>query len=180
MQAAVSPRCPQRLLPVDPVGDLPEGSGSQQDEELFRVLSEDLANRIEATLAPWTISNIERLSSAAGISLTDEQRSAVEAAAQQCQLEVGARVRDLLAADIDDQRTTPLVLLRDGAAFATALLAELGVPEVVRDEFERRSFPNDIYGLSPASLADVDQSLAEPGMIWGAAKAHLYKRRRIS
>jgi hypothetical protein len=57
------------------------------------------------------------------------------------------------------------------------LLAELGVPAVERDEFSVQRFPQDIYGLSPASLADVDPDLAEPGIVWGAAKAFEHKRR---
>jgi hypothetical protein len=42
---------------------------------------------------------------------------------------------------------------------------------VERDEFSRRSFPDDMFGLAPATWADVDPSLVEPGLEWGAWKA---------
>jgi hypothetical protein len=38
-------------------------------------------------------------------------------------------------------------------------------------------FPDDDYGLTPASFADIDPALAEPGLAWGAAKAWVHRRR---
>jgi hypothetical protein len=49
---------------------------------------------------------------------------------------------------------------------------------VPRDEFSVRSFPDDAYDLSPASFADVDPALHEPGLAWGAAKAYVHLARR--
>jgi hypothetical protein len=49
---------------------------------------------------------------------------------------------------------------------------------VARDEFSERNFPDDTYDLTPASFADVDPSLHEPGLEWGAAKAHVHLARR--
>ena len=49
-----------------------------------------------------------------------------------------------------------------------------------RDEFAERTFPDDVYDLSPASFADVDPALHEPGLMWGAAKAHVILHRRRS
>ena len=40
------------------------------------------------------------------------------------------------------------------------------------------SFPDDPYDLTPGSFADVDPSLHEPGLVWGAAKAHVVLARR--
>jgi putative CocE/NonD family hydrolase len=40
------------------------------------------------------------------------------------------------------------------------------------------SFPDDAYDLGPASFADIDPSLHEPGLMWGAAKAHVHLARR--
>ena len=39
-------------------------------------------------------------------------------------------------------------------------------------------FPDDDYDLSPATFADIDESLHEPGLVWGAAKAHVVLTRR--
>jgi hypothetical protein len=35
-----------------------------------------------------------------------------------------------------------------------------------------------VYDLSPAAFADLDPSLREPGLTWGAAKAHVHLARR--
>ncbi|MGI8807013.1 MAG: hypothetical protein ACR2KK_04075 [Acidimicrobiales bacterium] len=92
-------------------------------------------------------------------------------------VEVGAAVRALLEADIDEQRTTPLSLLRSAVRYPTGVLQEAGVPPVERDPFQVRLLPDDLYDLSPASFADVDPALAEPGLVWGAAKALAHRRR---
>jgi hypothetical protein len=52
------------------------------------------------------------------------------------------------------------------------------VPPADRDEFAQRSFPDDSYGLVPASWEEIDQRLQEVGITWGAAKAYVFKARR--
>jgi hypothetical protein len=69
-------------------------------------------------------------------------------------------------------------VLRAAVRHPTAVLAEAGVPEVVRDRFAEETFPADVYDLSPAAFADIDPALAEPGLVWGAAKAHVVLTRR--
>ena len=86
-------------------------------------------------------------------------------------------MRALLAADIDDQHTTPLSLLRGAVRYPTAVLSAAGVPPVRRDEQQERLFPDDLYDLAPATFADVDPALAEVGMAWGAAKAFEHLQR---
>ncbi len=39
-------------------------------------------------------------------------------------------------------------------------------------------FPDDDYDLTPASFGDLDPALHEPGLVWGAAKAHVFLARR--
>jgi hypothetical protein len=80
--------------------------------------------------------------------------------------------------DVDDQRTNPLTILRRAVSYPTAVLRDSGVPEVVRDDFRERAFPADVYDLSPATWGDVDESLQEPGLIWGAWKAKTVLERR--
>ena len=91
-------------------------------------------------------------------------------------------VRTLLAADIDEQTTTPLAIVRDLAVplLTSALRAAGAVPADARtrDEFARTRFPDDVYGLTPSSWADIDESLVSPGIAWGAAKAFVHKQRR--
>ena len=92
--------------------------------------------------------------------------------------EVGAAVRELLAADIDEQRSTPLTLLRQAVRYPTEVLRRAGVaPVEERDDVKVRLFPDDVYDLSPATFGDVDPRLAEPGLLWGAAKAFAHRQR---
>ena len=66
-------------------------------------------------------------------------------------------LRALLALDAAEQRSTPLQIVRTAHREPTALLESLGVPHVVRDEFDERSFPDDVYGLAPHTLGDLGQ-----------------------
>jgi hypothetical protein len=58
------------------------------------------------------------------------------------------------------------------------VLREAGARPVARDAQAQRHFPDDLYDLTPASFADIDPALHEPGLVWGAAKAHVHLRRR--
>ena len=97
---------------------------------------------------------------------------------QQAVDEVGPRLRDLLARDVDQQAANPLAVLRTAVRFPTEVLAAAGVPPVERAEFDRRAFPDDPYGLTPAAWSDIDPALHEPGIVWGAAKAYVVLQRR--
>ena len=85
--------------------------------------------------------------------------------------QVLAELHDLLHTDVDEQRTNPLSVLRSAVRYPTALLARAGVPRAARDEFAEHAFPDDVYDLAPATWRDVDPSLHEPGIVWGAWKA---------
>ncbi|HEX2048796.1 MAG TPA: hypothetical protein VHF27_13600 [Acidimicrobiales bacterium] len=132
-----------------------------------------LADAIVAALPGW----VERCVASR---LAGPDRAVSEAAREagrRAAAEVGPEVRALLAADIDDQRTTPLALLRAAVRYPTQVLRAAGVPPVERDPIQARLFPGDLYDLSPANFADVDPALAEPGIVWGAAKALAHRRR---
>jgi hypothetical protein len=136
-----------------------------------------LADGIEAALPAWVVRCVDRIhrawagSTPAGV--LDEAVAAGEAARQ----EAGSAVRALLLADIDEQRTTPLEVVRRAVAYPTGVLRRAGVPPVVRDEFAEAAFPDDVYGLTPATFADVDPGLGEPALAWGAAKAWVHRER---
>lgn len=132
-----------------------------------------LADAIVAALPGWVERSVARYVDVADPAVADATRQAGRRAAE----DVGAQVRALLRADIDEQRTTPLSLLRGAVRYPTAVLRDAGVPPVDRDPIQVRLLPEDLYDLSPASFADVDPTLAEPGMVWGAAKALAHRRR---
>ena len=72
----------------------------------------------------------------------------------------------------------PLALVRQAVPYPTEVLRSAGVPPVARDEFAARQFPDDDYDLAPTSFAELDPELHEPGLVWGAAKAHVHLARR--
>jgi hypothetical protein len=111
-------------------------------------------------------------------SCSSELRAAATAMAERSTPAVVAQLQTLLETDVDEQRTNPLSVLRSAVRFPTSVLAEADVPPVRRDEFARRAFPDDVYALSPATFADIDESLQEPGLIWGAWKAKTVLDRR--
>jgi hypothetical protein len=132
-----------------------------------------LADAIVSALPGW----VERCVALRLASPEPAVLAAAREAGRAAAVEVGAEVRALLEADIDDQRTTPLSLLRTAVRYPTAVLQAAGVPPVDRDPVQVRLLPGDLYDLSPARFADVDPALAEPGMVWGAAKALAHRRR---
>jgi hypothetical protein len=153
-----------------------------QDQDLLR-LGSQLADCVIAAVPDWIARVIEerfgdwtRASGAGDQAQSDIARLAREAGAR-AQDAVAEPLRAMLSADIDEQRTTPLALVRPLIAFATAILSEAGVPHVVRDEFAASRFPDDIYGLTPASLAVLGDGVGEVALTWGAAKAMAHRRR---
>ncbi len=132
-----------------------------------------LADAIEAAVPGW----VERCV-AAHSGAVPPSAEAGRAAGEAAVADIAPEVRRLLATDIDDQWTNPLELIRAAVVHPTRVLQDAGVPPVPRDEFAERMFPDDIYDLSPATFADVDPTLVDPGLAWGAAKAHVHLTRR--
>jgi hypothetical protein len=137
-----------------------------------------LADAVVVALPGWVERSVVRIWSAWQDAPPDaEVLAAAREAGQRAAVEVGGEVQALLAADIDEQRSTPLALLRSAVRYPTEVLQAAGVPPVGRDPIQVRLLPSDLYDLSPASFADVDPALAEPGLMWGAAKALAHRRR---
>lgn len=139
-----------------------------------------LADAVDAVLPGWIVRRGREVLAAQGLTLDAEGEAALSEAAQAARADGMPRLRALLETDIDEQRTNPLAILRSLVGYPTAVLQALGARPVPRDEFAERNFPDDVYDLSPASFADVDPSLHEPGLVWGAAKAHVHLRRHRS
>lgn len=150
----------------------------ERDEEQLARYATDLADGVEAALAPWVERCVRTCCAAAGVSADDDLLAAARAAGVRCRDEVAPAVRALLVTDIDEQASTPLTILRGAVRHPTEVLVAAGVPAPRRDEFAQRSFPEDRYELAPASFADLDPELAEAGLRWGAAKAHVHLARR--
>jgi hypothetical protein len=152
----------------------------ESDEARLVEYATVLADGIERSLAGWVERSVRRVCLDAARPFDPAMRRAAASAGERCRDDVAPRVRTLLLADLDDQRSTPLALLREAVSYPTEVLAAAGVPPVPRDEFDVRAHPDDRYAQAPASFADVDASLAEPGLVWGAAKAHVHLARRAA
>jgi hypothetical protein len=137
-----------------------------------------LADGIDEALPGWVVRSVARIMTHWCGTVPADVAVRAEAAGRQAAIDVGPRVRALLAADIDEQRSTPLAIVRtDAVGYPTEVLAAAGVPPVMRDRGAEALFPADVYDLVPASFAEVDPRLADTGLRWGAAKAFEHKRR---
>lgn len=129
-----------------------------------------LLQSVTAVAATWATRLIDDRLSADGLldTVTEESRRSVVAEVERLAID---GLRQLLELDAEQQRSNPLAVLRSATAPVSRLLASAGARPVERDEFDRRSFPDDVFGLAPATWADIDPSLLEPGIEWGAWKA---------
>jgi hypothetical protein len=157
--------------------------GDGDAERVLSLLGAQLAAQIVAVVPDWVGSQVARIADAwaatpAGRSVDRVAlRSAAAEAGAGAAEEVGRRLADLAAADVDAQSTTPLEIVRAAVVWPTAVLQAAGVPAVVRDAFDEDRFPDDLYGLTPASLTALDGSLTDTARAWGAAKAMAHKAR---
>jgi hypothetical protein len=140
---------------------------------------QQLADAVDAVLAPWVERCVALRADQSGLADTAQLGEAAARAGEEATDDVLPRLRAFLDRDVDAQTTTPLAILRQAVAYPTQVLLGAGVPAVVRDRFSEANFPEDVYDLTPAKLADIDPSLADPGLAWGAAKAmaHLQRHR---
>ena len=138
---------------------------------MFRDVGRELCDGIDAALGPWVVGVVEHLHRSWNGEFPDEVRHAAQAAASKARAVAMPKLRTLLEADVDEQRCTPLQLVRGVAWFPTEVLRDAGVPEVVRDPIDVRLSPDDVYAIGPAALADLDSDLHTISLVWGAAKA---------
>lgn len=137
-----------------------------------------LADALDEALPRWVEGSVRRVAQQQGIRLSDDAERRLAAAAEAARQDGAPRVRALLATDIDAQAGNPLAIVRSLVRYPTEVLQAAGAAPVARDEFQVRAFPDDVFDLAPASFADVDPALHEPGLVWGAAKAYVHLARR--
>lgn len=136
---------------------------------------------VEAWVPRWVRAQVTRLLDAWGRVTPDarvvaEERAAVAGAAAAQRVTAG--LRELFATEPERQAVTPLEVVRSVYREPTEVLAAAGVPPVARDEFDERSWPDDIYGLVPRTLGDLgDPDLAPLHLAWGMAKATVLRVR---
>ena len=161
----------RELNPLDQDADLTR-LGSELCDSVIGAVPGWIERAVEGRFADWIRSGGD-----ADPDLKRDIPGLAQIAGRQAAVEVSGPLRAMLRCDIDEQRTTPLALVRPLVAFATEVLRRAGVPPVVRDEFQIRRFPDDVYGLTPASLAVLDDRVGDLAITWGAAKAMAHRRR---
>jgi hypothetical protein len=134
--------------------------------------------------ARWVVRAVTGLLDAWGALDAAARASAIAAAGVaggQAATRVEGELRTLFDLDPAAQRATPLEIIRTLRREAGEVLRAAGVPEVVRDEFETRAFPDDVYGIvlkTPAELGDED--LGGALLAWGLGKAKVLRARARS
>jgi hypothetical protein len=161
--------------------------GAEDAEEAGRALMAEGATRLiegVTRLGPsWVVGAVTGLVDAYG-RLDAAARAAAAAAATQAGARAAARVADelrrLFELDPAAQRATPLEIIRSLRREASEVLQAAGVPEVVRDPYEVRAFPDDVYGIvlkTPAELGD--DELGGALLAWGLGKAKVLRANRL-
>jgi hypothetical protein len=160
---------------------------TQADEErrglaLLQEASDAIVDGVERELPGWVERSVTFILDAWDRSPADvrarAERDAVDAGSA-ATARVVAELRGLFALDPEEQRSTPLEIVRRAYREPTAVLAAAGVPTVERDDFAERAWPDDRYGLVVHGLGDLgDADLAPLQMAWGLAKAKVVRARR--
>ena len=177
--AVSSPAAGSMHGPLDEAPDLGGGNAAVPIPGSVDEAAALLADGVIAALPGWVERCVASACERAGVTVK-ELGAQSRAAGLQCAVEIGSPLRDLLATDVDEQQSTPLSVLRSAVRFPTQVLAAGGVPAPDRDDFDASRFPDDPYGLTPASFADIDPALGPIGIAWGAAKAFEVLQRRRS
>src|SRR6185369_5837998 len=151
--------------PVPRVPPLDEASARRLLDEASAALVDGVGRALPA----WAARSADGLLAAWGRLDADRRREVVEearAAGERAARRVAAELADLLAIDPAQQRATPLEVIRTAVAEPTAVLAASGMPDVVRDEFDERSWPDDRFGLVPHTVKALDEDLAAVHFAW--------------
>ncbi|MFM8826904.1 MAG: hypothetical protein ACKORY_12300 [Actinomycetota bacterium] len=134
-----------------------------------------LLRAVDAAFEGWYLGRLNAIASTRGAVLDGNEAAGVSAEAAHW---VRSELAAFLAVDVDEQRTNPLHLLRSAARFATDLLDSAGAVRPVRDEFESRSMPDDVFAVGPLAWVDLGDDVHEAGISWGAWKAATVLSRR--
>jgi hypothetical protein len=163
-----------------------EGTESPEDAEarglaMLADASAAIRTGVAREVPGWVVREVTRILDAwtrAEESTRERALSDADAAGRAAAARVGAELDDLLAADPAEQRSTPLEVVRTVYREPTEVLRAAGVPAIVRDEFDERAWPDDVYGLVPRTLGDLgDDDLAPLLLVWGTAKATVLRAR---
>ncbi len=140
--------------------------------------SADLLTVARRTTPSWVRRSVERAAARGGVAADALDGGELEIVVQRTAEQILADLAELLASDVDDQRSNPLAIFRGAVRGLTEFLRVQEIPPPPSDRFMAERFPDDPYQLGPATWSDVDDELHTPGLIWGAWKAKIVLDRR--
>ena len=143
---------------------------SEDNERAYVEYGEQLRNAVASSLKPWLADQVQVRF---GI-----DPAHVDAEIDEVAVSVHARLSELVHADVDTPLSGPLERIRSGVELLGPRLQELGATPPVRDPFDVRVRPDDLYALGPIAFADLGEEVHMAGISWGAAKAYLHQARR--
>lgn len=93
--------------------------------------------------------------------------------------EVEGKVSELLAAVEDLQPVAPraLLVLQEAVAYPTGVLLRASVPKAARDRSAIKAYPDDVYNISPRSLAELHPMAPELFASWEEARLAVVRER---
>ena len=150
-------------------------------DEMLEETGAAIVAGVDRAIPGWVEREVDRLLTAWGgldAPSIREARAAAVVAGAAASRRVTDELRALLEGDAESQVSTPLEIVRTAVREPTAVLEAAGVPPLVRDAFEVRVWPGDVYGLVPRTFGDLgDDELAPLHLAWGVAKAMVLRAR---
>ena len=145
---------------------------THDDSDRDTAIPDALVDAVSRAVGPWIRARVN------AVTAGNVPVQMLDALAERSTQYAVARLRELFAADVDEQRANPLHVLRTVAADVTAQLRAAGVPPVSRDAVETEAFPDDVYGFGPFTWRDLSEEVHDAGITWGAWKAAVIISRR--
>jgi hypothetical protein len=146
-------------------------AGDEDPDAVLAAAGAALADAVVAAVPGWVERRVRDLLVAFHGSTAAAALEQAREAGRRAVEEIEPELRRLLATDVDRQWANPLALVRQAVRFPAEVLAAAGVPPVVREQYDEAHFPDDVYGLTPRTFTDLDPSLHDVALFWGAAKA---------
>ncbi len=157
------------VIVEQPFASEPTGSRKVTDDMRLRECALRFADAIYMGLPIWIDRAVTKQVGTDTEFTDDEIAVFIERAGKAAQADIGDTARQML----DDASTKPaqvLELLQTAVHYPTGVLHYLQASEAERGAFAETAWPEDIYGLTPKSMTDIDESLEEPFIRWDAAR----------
>jgi hypothetical protein len=142
-----------------------------------------IVDGVRRLAAAWVVRTVTAIVDAYGRLDDDTKQRALAAAhdaGERGAQRVAGELQAFFARPPAEQRTTPLVIVRSLRAEATEVLRGAGVPEVERDPYDARAFPDDVYGIVPKSIVELgDEDLGGALLAWGMGKARALREQKF-